>query len=168
MNIVLNELKQYVIKEVEEKIKLNGYDYFNLKYNAKYLVCFYDKDNEPICCEYLGYYISTDCDYDIYLGYDFEGYYFSPFSFNSNSSNSSYTTHRAVKEINEDGEKEYSYHNFFELEHTFNFNTMNDIYEFVISNIEPNISVNLHFDYMYDLKGEKLSCIIFDKKKYFM
>lgn len=155
MNIIFDELKQYIINEVKEKIKLDDYDYFNLKCNSKYLVCFYDKNNELICCKYPGYYISTEYEYDTYLGYDLEGYFFSQ-TLNPYSSTfkSNHTTHCVVKEIYEDDEKKYSHHKFFELEHTFDCNTMDNIYKYVISNIEPNMYGEIHFEYSYDLNNE--------------
>lgn len=159
MDIIFDNLKQFVIKEVKEKIKLDKHDFFDLKKNTKYLVCYYNENNEPICCEYLGYFAHIDNDWDD--PYQCDAYYGYYFTHNLNSN----TSFGGVREYDLwDDEKDYSYHKFFELDNTFNFITMEDIYKFVASNTNPEISNELSFKYIYKFIGEHVTCEIYDKK----
>lgn len=108
----------------KQKFKFN--EYFDLTHNKKYIVCYYDKSNKLVVCQYCGHFNNIIYDLGGAYGDLCEGYYFDlgikDYIF--------YTT--TYESIVPDCE----YYKFFEVEENFDFNTIKNIYTFVIENLK--------------------------------
>lgn len=141
MNTIFDEISQFVIKKITNKIKFDNEELYQLEKFKKYIMCYYDKSNQIVMIKYCGYFNNFHSMKTIYC-FDFEGYYF---HFNINDS-CSYGI--PVEYL-----MNYSYFNFFEVEENFNQYTMINIYTFVIDNLKsmslnlPNIKLNLFEEY---------------------
>lgn len=115
MEVIFDEISQYIIKEVD-KVSYNHH----LQKNSKYIACIYNYDNKLMMCLYLGFFDSK-----IFS----EGYRFKN---NSHVSNEFF-----IINTNHD------YHNdcltkFFEVEEIFDFDVLDNIYVWFINNIKFN------------------------------
>ena len=128
MDIVFDEISQFIVKKIVNKQKNEFEKYFDLTKNKKYIVCYYDKSNKLIICQYCGRFDNIDIDHGGAYGDIGEGYHFDigikDYRFCTTISN-------CYKPL-----PGYECKIFFELEENFNFDTMKNIYTFVIENLK--------------------------------
>jgi hypothetical protein len=121
MENILEELKQFCIKEVTEKIILERQEYWNLIKNKKYLIIYYEYDypNKIKLIQYAGKFSDKTPCYPGAYGDSFEGYYF--YGINKKSDNYMETSYFITGEYNGNCfESKLSLrYKFFELENIF-------------------------------------------------
>lgn len=125
MDIIFDEISQFIVKKIINKQKLGFVEYFDLTNNKKYIVCCYDECNKLIVCQYCGRFNCIVHDHGELYGDDGEGYYF-----DLGIENPQFYTMISVPSV---PDCEYR---FFELEENFDFNTIKNIYTFVIENLK--------------------------------
>lgn len=131
MDIIFDEISQFIVKKIINKQKLGFGEYFDLTNNKKYIVCCYDECNKLIVCQYCGRFNSIELDHGGLYGDDGEGYYF-----DLGIKDCEIYTKISVPSV---PDCEYK---FFELEENFDFNTIKNIYTFVIENLKSCDLIN--------------------------
>jgi hypothetical protein len=136
MEAVFDELKQYITKEVKDKIILENTEYVNLKRGKKYLIVYYGVQDNVLLVEYGGKFESMDACYPGAYGDIGEGYYFYGIV------NNEYPSYCLASEIR-DMRLDYKYKFvFYELEENFNQQIFNDTYSHITSNNNLNDKQN--------------------------
>ncbi len=142
MEIIFDELKQYVVKEVQDKkifySKLHWdtnpseIKYWNLDQQKKYLIVYFDRKSNPnlnsnqiVLIEYAGkfnriYISERQSSYDLW----FEGYWFTGYNYNKKSKHE----HLVTNEFNCPRTRHHCQHKFYELEYNFELENLKQIY----------------------------------------
>lgn len=147
MEYIFNELKQYVIKEITDNVIIEKQTYPNLIKGKKYLIVFYEKDendknlNYIKMVEYAGKFDHMSPCYPGAYGDFCEGIFFKGII------EKEYTSYYVTGEYNCSRTSNYFLHTFYELEYNFNEKNILDIYTFIIENvihtdIKTDISIN--------------------------
>jgi len=167
MNIIFNELKQFIVKETKTVILDDDSEYFDLKKTKQYIICYFDEFKKLIMCDYTGYFnkiIYTSDDDESNTSDDDESntpiYYFD----NNQDNNISVFMVNVAFALNIKNFYEYK---FYELEDNFNLNIFKDIHMNVIKNLKlsslpyTHIKISLTNEFnidrylIYDLKYKK-------------
>lgn len=130
MDIIFDEISQYVIKKIDEQIMIkNSGKYFVLKKNSKYICCYYNDLSKLNVIQYCGYFDSV-----VYYYLELNNLVSSGYKFSSTKCNSK--SFVMIGEHYDYTFMNYSKKIFYEVEDTFSIFTMGFIYSMIIENLK--------------------------------
>ena len=128
MNVIFDEINQYIIKKVNDKIKILNHEYWNLEHGKKYLVVYYDHNNSNniFLLEYIDYFNDITPCYPGAYGDLSEGYSY----IKSTDSNADAYSSVVISDLN--SKRAEYYYEFYELENNFKLTIFEQIYKHTI------------------------------------